>query len=32
MNSELKEIVGSTLFLGLTFALFYIAIHIGCPC
>ena len=29
---EIKEIVGSVLFLGLIFGLFYIAIHIGCPC
>ena len=29
---EILELVGSVLFLGLIFGLFYIAIHIGCPC
>ena len=29
---EIVEIVGSVLFLGLVFALFYIAINIFCPC
>jgi hypothetical protein len=29
---DILELVGSVLFLGLIFGLFYIAIHIGCPC
>ena len=29
---DIVEIVGSIVFLGLVFALLYIAIHIGCPC
>ena len=29
---EIVELVGNVLFLGLVFGLFYIAIHIGCPC
>ncbi len=30
--NDILEIIGNVLFLGLIFALFYIAIHIGCPC
>jgi len=30
--NDILELVGSVLFLGLLFALFYVAIHIGCPC
>jgi hypothetical protein len=30
--NDIVEIVGSIVFLGLIFGLFYIAIHIGCPC
>jgi hypothetical protein len=29
---EIIDLVGNVLFLGLVFALFYIAIHVGCPC
>jgi len=32
MMEDILELVGNVLFLGLVFGLFYIAIHIGCPC
>ena len=33
MNKEdIIEIVGSIVFLVTLFGLFYVAIHIGCPC
>ena len=30
--NDIVEIIGSIVCLGLIFGLFYIAIHIGCPC